>query len=151
MPTAARLVAAIALGLLSGAMALVLIAYYPDEPFARNPMRLIQPFAVIGALVGWFSLGKRAEYEEGWGIALGIRAAITTTVAVLTVLSIWAVILRIVDDKLQGARPMQAVLEAFGKAGEFGAYLLNVEVIGIGLFMGICAGVLTRNTARTWS
>ena len=103
MPTAARLVAAIALGLLSGAMAVVLIAYYPDEPFARNPMRLIQPFAVIGALVGWFSQGKRAEYADGWGIALGLRAAITTTVAVLTVLSIWAVILRIVDDKLQKA------------------------------------------------
>ncbi|MEM8869833.1 MAG: TrgA family protein [Pseudomonadota bacterium] len=151
MPTAARLVAAIALGLVSGAMALVLIAYYPDEPFARNPMKIIQPFAVIGALVGWFSLGVRAKHDEGWGISLGIRAAITTTFAILTFLSIWAVILRIVDDKLRGARPMQAVLEAFGKAGEFGTYLLNPEIIGIGLFLGICVGVLTRNTARTWS
>lgn len=150
MPTAARLVAAIALGAVSAGMALVFVGYYPEEPWARNPTRLLQTFGVIGALVGWYSLGKRVAAEESTGIGLGIRATLTTAFWVLTVVSIWKVITRIIDDKLRGAEPMAAVLEVFQRAAEYFAFAVNWQIIAIAMFGGICVGVLTRNVHHTW-
>jgi len=150
MPTAARLVAAISLGLVSAGMALVFIGYYPEEPWARNPTRLLQTFGVIGVLVGWYSLGKRVALEESTGIGLGIRATLTTAAWILLVVSIWKVILRIVDDKFQGARPMEAVLAVFGWGSEYLVFALNLQIIGIAFFLGICVGILTRNTHHRW-
>lgn len=150
MPTAARLVAAISLGLVTAGMALVFIAYYPEEPWARNPTRLLQTFGVIGALVGWYSLGRRVALEETTGIGLGIRAALTTAFWILAFVSIWKVIQQIIDEKFQGARPMEAVLDIFRWAGEYVVFALNIQIVGIALFLGICVGVLTRNAHHKW-
>ncbi|MEM8789584.1 MAG: TrgA family protein [Pseudomonadota bacterium] len=150
MPTAARLVAAIVLGALTAVMVFVLIAYYPEEPWERSQTRLVQTFAVVGALVGWFSLGKRAGQESGVGISLGIRAALTTTAWLLFVLSVNHVINRIIDSQLAGARPMQAIWEVVEKAVEYFGFLLHGQIIAIGLGLGIIAGIITARAQKAW-
>ena len=150
MPTAARLVAAIALGCGSALMVFFLIQFYPDERFDREQSPLLRTFFAVGALVGWFSLGKRAATDEGTGVFLGLRAGITVTVALVFLLSIHHVIQRILDNKLAGARPMEAIWAVFSQAFEYGVFLLHPKFLGIGAFVAVTIGVLVKNTHRRW-
>lgn len=150
MPTAARVVAGIALGFASVIMVFVLISFYPDERWDREQTDLVRLFFAVGALVGWYSLGKRVAVEEGSGIYLGLRAAITVTVWLLFLLSVNFVISRIIDNKLRGADPMQAIFEMFEKAAEYAYFLLDLRLIAIIAFAGITVGVLTKNTQKRW-
>lgn len=151
LPTAARLVAAIALGLVSGAMVYLLIHFYPDENFQRDRGNLQLVFGGVGALVGWYSLGKRIATDGGTGIFLGLRAAVTVIVWLLFILAINHVIGQIVRDRFAGAEPMEAIWLMMQKAAEYSLYLLNLKFIGIIAFAGITVGVLTRNTHHKWN
>jgi len=150
MPTAARLVAAAALGCGAAVMVLLLIAYYPDERFDREQSDLLKVFFAVGALVGWFSLGKRAASEEGTGIFLGLRAGITVAVSLLFILAIYHVVGDILDSRLAGARPMEAIWAVFEKAFEYSIFMLHAKFLGIAAFVSVTIGVLVKNTHRRW-
>lgn len=150
MPTAARLVAGLALGAVSVAMVFVLMAFYPDERFDRALIGLVSVFGLVGFMVGWKSLGRQIAVEGGTGIGLGIRATITVALWVVLLLAIWYVVGEIMDGRLRGEKPMKAVFLGVDKATEYLLYLLNWKILAIGFFMGICVGVLTRNTHYKW-
>jgi len=150
MPTAARLVAAISLAIASAAMVIVLAMYYPDAKLDRYMPRIFIVFGGLGALVGWYSLGRRVEFEEGIGIALGIRAALTTMAWVILALGISYVIMEILDDKFRGLEPMAAIRALVEQCMFFAAYLFHTKVFGIAIGMGIIAGLLTRGAHRKW-
>ncbi len=131
-------------------MYLVLLVFYPDADLHREQKALVSVLMGIGAIVGWFSLGKRMSnpVERAGGIELGIRAAITC--AVWSLLSLG--LLRMLY-KIQGADyrdPTNAILDIFRAAFFNAQYLMNWQVAGIGLFLGICAGVLTQNASKLW-
>lgn len=151
MPTAAKLVAAVALAFVTAMMVPILISYYPDERFDRDARELMQTFAIIGGLVGWFSLGKRVKTEGGKGIMLGLRAALVTTIWIVFVLAVNNVVGSILDRDLAGAEPMEAIFQMFAKAAEYGTFLLNPKLVGIIAFAGVTVGVLTANTQRKWN
>ena len=150
MPTAARLVAALALGCGSALMAFLLVRFYPEEPWENDLMDMLKVFFVIGALIGWFSLGKRAAYEEGKGVFLGLRAGITVAVAILFVLAIYHVVGEILDNRLAGARPMEAIWAVFVQVAEYAVFMLHGKFLAIAAFASVTIGVLVKNTQRNW-
>ncbi len=151
MPTAARLVAAITVSFALLAMVYVVIAYLPEERLERYETRFLWVFGIYGAIHGWWGLGVRANKEKGSGIFLGIRSAITVTIAILFMCAIAKVVDDILDAKLAGARPMQAIIDMFQAFGEF-AFVLMTQPMLFVIFgaTGILCGVLTRNAAKRW-
>ncbi len=150
MPTAARLVAALALGIVSAAFVYVLIAFYPEERFERDQIGLHIVFGGVGALVGWLSLGKRIKSDGGTGIFLGLRAALVVIIWIIFVLSVNFVIQEIIKDKFTGAEPMAAIFQMFAKGAEYFTFLLNGRLVAMIAFAGVTVGVLTRNTHHKW-
>lgn len=150
MPTAARLVAAISLAIASAAMVIVLAMYYPDAKLDRYMPNIFFVFGGLGALVGWYSLGKRVEAEQGIGIGLGIRAALTTMAWIILALGISFVIMEILDNKFRGLDPMDAIGALVKQWVILSAYLFHAKVFGIAIGMGIISGLLTRNAYEKW-
>lgn len=151
MPTAARLVSAFMMAVVTAAMAILFVGVYPDEPWDSKLNSMIWVFGICGALVGWFSLGKRVETDTGRGFVLGFRAAITVTVVLLFVLSINHMWGEIMAERLKGARPMEAIFVMFNKGAELAGFILNPRILGFGLFGYICTGVIARNTYFRWN
>ncbi len=150
MPTAARLVAAISLAIASAAMVIVLAIYYPDAKLDRYMPNIFFVFGGLGALVGWYSLGRRVEFEEGIGIGLGIRAALTTMAWIILALGIAFIMMEIVDERYRGREPMAAIRGLIAQCMLLAGYLFHAKVFGIAIGMGIVAGLLTRNAHRMW-
>ncbi len=148
MPTAARLVAALALACVCPLMYFLVNSQYPDLRLELEREPLMGMLAVVGFLVGWLSLGKRVTTKLGNGIFLGIRAAVT--------IAVWSVFLcalyYIVDQMLDHGfyEPLDAILAMFGKMTDYARYLLNWRIIALALFAGMTIGMLTENTARRW-
>ena len=58
---------------------------------------------------------------------------------------------QIIDSKLVGARPMQAIVNLFDRAMEIlGILITQPRVFIIFAVVGIVCGVLARNAARRW-
>lgn len=150
MPTAARLVAAISLAIASAAMVIVLAMYYPDARLERHMPRIFIVFGGLGALVGWYSLGKRVEVEEGIGVGLGIRAAMTTMAWIILALGIAFVVSEILDNKFRGLEPLAAIRALVEQCMILVGYLFHWNVFGIAIGMGIVAGLVTRNAHEKW-
>ncbi len=150
MPTGARLMAAICGLFACIAMVYVLMAYLPEERLDRNENQLVWLFGIVGVLYGWYVLGKKASEEQGFGIFLGIRAAIGVTIWILFLLSLWHVIESIIDRDLVGARPIEAIWQLLERAMELGFLIMNPTLIGIFLGTGIVCGVMARRAAKIW-
>lgn len=151
MPTASRLVAAICVSFSLLAMVYVIINYFPEERYERFETRLLWTFGLFGVFHGWWGLGPKALKEEGSGFLLGLRSAISCTVSLVFICAIADVIDQIIDSRLAGARPMQAIVNMFQSAMEiFGLLLTQPKVIFIFAVMGIVCGVLTRRAAKRW-
>lgn len=150
MWTAARLVAGLALGAVSMMMLFVLMAFYPEERWDRFLTSLLFVFGLSGFLVGWKTLGRQIAVEGGTGIGLGIRATITVAMWVVLILAISHVFGEVGKGRLIGEKPMEAVFIGIDRATHYLTFLLNWKILGIGFFMGICVGVLTRNTNQKW-
>lgn len=152
MPTAARLVSAVAMAIVTAAMAILFVGVYPEEPWDTKLNAMIWTFGICGALVGWFSLGKRAEQESaGSGIVLGFRAAITVSVLIIFVLSTNFMFAEILAERLRGARPMEAIFVMFDQAGVYTSFIINPVILGVGLVVYVIVGVLARKTYFTWN
>ncbi|QHQ35454.1 TrgA family protein [Algicella marina] len=151
MPTAARLVAAICVSFSLLIMVYVVTAYLPEERLERYETRLLWVFGIYGLYHGWYGLGKKATVETGSGVFLGLRSAITVTVAILFMCAISKVIDDILDSKLAGANPMEAIKNMFAAFGEYFFLLLaQPKLLIIFAITGIICGVLARNAAKRW-
>lgn len=151
MPTASRLVAAASLSVCSIMMVFVLIYFYPDERFDKDLSGLMWVFGICGAIVGWKSMGRRIMVEGGTGIFLGLRAAATTTIFIVVILGINYMRIEIGKGNLIGGGAMDGVFVAMNKSIEYLQFLLHPKVAGIGLFLGVCSGVMTRNAYHRWA
>ncbi|MSU90523.1 TrgA family protein [Rhodobacteraceae bacterium 2CG4] len=150
MPTAARMVAALALCAVSLLMVLVLNRFYPEEEFWRDWPEMFYLFGAVGFLVGWKSTGRRIAEEGGTGIGLGLRAAVTVAAWILFILSANHLWQQIGKARLRGEDPKQAVYLMAEKFMEYGTFMLNLKLVLIAAFMGITVGVLVRNTHHRW-
>jgi hypothetical protein len=149
MPTAARLVAALALGLACPLMYFVFNAQYPDLRLDLLRNLLMGMLGAVGFLVGWFSLGRRVTGKLGSGFVLGMRAAVTITVWALFLCALYYVLDRIAIHAYR--EPMEAILALFDKMTEYALYLLNWRIAGLALLIGVTCGTLSENAARRWN
>ena len=145
MPTAAKLVAAVAFAA---------VAFFAAEIFkpAMPPDTQFGYFsyicASISALCGWFVMGGLVGRGSSAAIGSGIRTITTAVFLLLLLFSGREMILRAMKLRYHG--PMDAIQAMFGLVVDFGRMMLTPEELGTLLIGGALAGLLADWSARRW-
>ncbi len=145
-PTAAKLVAALILGatgfLLSGLVMVLL-------PEGTDPGWFPQINLVLGVLVGWITVGRRA--------GRGISAAIGNGLTGGALLLFWGLFVQAFNEMLRLALrkrydgPMEALMAMLGKGFEWGVLSVTYPPFLIGLLVGaVAAGLASEMAAKLW-
>jgi hypothetical protein len=145
MPTAAKLVAA---------LAFALVGY-----FAANAVKPVMPegtqfgwfselTAGIGLLCGWIVMGGLTGRSYGEAAASGVRVSATIVFWALLGFSIYEMVLR--STKLRYDGPMEALLAVFALMLDYGSYLGTAAIIGILAVGGVVAGIAAEWAGRRW-
>ena len=146
MPTAAKLVAAVAFALLGVISALV---YIPGLPEGAQIGWLREGSAVIGLLCGWFVMGRLTGRRYAESMSTGVRTSVTVVFWVLLVFSIYVMVQR--STKMLYDGPMEAVLAVFDLMLGYGRLMLTKELIGTVLLGGLFGGAVSEFAGRRWS
>ncbi len=145
MPDAAKLVAAILIGV-TGYLASLLIM--PLMPASINFGNFAYYNALIGICVGWSVMGKRA--------GRGITAAINNGFSGAFMLVLWGLFLhscfqmfdRALNNWYSGV--LSAMAAIFQFMAEYGLIMLDIKVLFTLVAGGLLAGLATEYAWRTW-
>jgi hypothetical protein len=145
MPTAAKLLAALAFALVAFLAAEAFKPLMPEETVFGW---FSQICAVFGALCGWMVMGSRAG--RGWTTAMGVGLTTSAAVAVVSVFAFSGreMVFRSMNRRYDG--PMEAVVGTFDIALDYGWRMADAQVLGILAGGGILAGLITEFAARRW-
>ncbi|UZD92088.1 TrgA family protein [Cognatishimia activa] len=145
MPTAAKLMSAIALGLLAIVVSEQVKPLLP-EGTDFGYFSLVN--AGFAAYVGWKLIGKRA----GRGVAQSINNGLTGMLAMLLLVlfahSFW--IMYENSRKLRYGSVSEAIQDIFSMMTEYGLLLLQVNIITTLLGGAVFCGLLAEATSRRW-
>ena len=143
MPTAAKLMAAIAFGLAGLYLAYVTAPLFED---GKMPTYWFPLCAGAGVLCGWIIVGRRAGRGYSAGIGNGITGIVAVGFWALFIFSFIVMIRKSMRNSYDG--PVEAVVNVFELLVDHGQDLASRESI-VALFVsGIAAGVVTEFTAR---
>lgn len=145
MPTAAKLIAALAL---AGVGFLAAGAVVPYLPEGTRPGYLWAIAAAAGVLIGWRMLGPDARGTLMTSVSAGLRCAAIMTLVVLFIVSFIEMIERSLQKLYDG--PMHALQSLFGLMLDYGSLILNPNVAGVLLVGGMLSGWLAHWSARRW-
>lgn len=146
MPTAAKLVAAVLFALLGVAGVQI---FGPLLPEATPLVGLVPSVVPIGLLCGWLLMGRVAG--RGYGQAMGNGISVAVALAFWMTL-LWACVEAVErSTKMRYDGPLEAVLGALGLMVEYGALMLDAQLLGVVLIGGAVAGLLTEWVAQRWS
>lgn len=159
MPTAAKLVSALALALVAlwGTL-----AYIPQLPEGADTGDLLPIMAVLGALVGWHSLGRsvgaargqRAGLRAGRGyveaMGHGLRATVLVVFWATLGFSTSTMLMRSTRQVYRGD-PWLALMDVPRLMLDYGRLLVAQDVILALTVGGLCAGLVAEWSARRWS
>lgn len=146
MPTGARLMAAISLAVLAFILSGMVVPLMPESTDFGYflPLNI-----VLGLLVGWAVMGRRA--------GRGITAAINNGLAGVFVLMLWAIFLQAVNEMVRLALrnryddPFEAIVAVFQIGAEFGVMIATVPM-AVALIVGaVISGLLTEFAYNRWS
>lgn len=146
MPTASKLVAAVAYALLGFLAALTFVKYLPDG----TPLGYFREItAAIGFIVGWLVMGKltRKGYREA--INSGLVTALLLVFWALLAFSLYFMLRKSMRMMYDG--PMEAVLGVFQLMFDYGKMLLVPDMLGVILMGGIVAGLVCEWAGKRWS
>ncbi|MDO8984330.1 TrgA family protein [Cypionkella sp.] len=146
MPTASKLVAAVAYALLGFLAALTFVKYLPDG----TPLGYFREItAAIGFIVGWLVMGKltRKGYREA--INSGLVTALLLVFWALLAFSLYFMVRKSMRMMYDG--PMEAVLGVFQLMFDYGKMLLVPDMLGVILVGGIVAGLVCEWAGKRWS
>ena len=146
MPTASKLVAAVAYALLGFLAALTFVKYLPDG----TPLGYFREItAAIGFIVGWLVMGKltRKGYREA--INSGLVTALLLVFWALLAFSLYFMLRKSMRMMYDG--PMEAVLGVFQLMFDYGKMLLVPDMLGVILVGGIVAGLVCEWAGKRWS
>lgn len=146
MPTASKLVAAVAYALLGFLAAQTFVKYLPDG----TPLGYFREItAAIGFIVGWLVMGKltRKGYREA--INAGLVTALILVFWTLLAFSMYFMLRKSMRMMYDG--PMEAVLGIFQLMFDYGKMLLVPDMLGVILVGGIVAGLVTEWAGKRWS
>ncbi|WP_054005056.1 TrgA family protein [Cypionkella psychrotolerans] len=146
MPTASKLVAAVAYALLGFLAAQTFVKYLPEG----TPLGYFREItAAIGFITGWLVMGKltRKGYREA--INAGLVTALLLVFWALLAFSLYFMIKKSMRMMYDG--PMEAVLGVFQLMFDYGKMLLVPDMLGVILVGGIVAGLITEWAGKRWS
>jgi hypothetical protein len=146
MPTAAKLLAAVAFAIVAYLTAFALVPHFP-EGTQIGLFREIS--AVIGFAVGWFVMGNLVGKGYGEAAGSGIRTSVTVVFWALLLFSIYLMVKKSMKMAYDG--PMEAVLGIFELMLEYGQIMLVPDVLGVLVVGGILGGMLAEWAGRRWS
>ncbi|PVA11002.1 tellurium resistance protein [Pelagivirga sediminicola] len=146
LPTAARLVAAIALGALGWlASEMVRPLMPPQTAFGWfNYVNL-----ALGVLCGWFVIGSRAGRGYGEALANGLTGVLALIIWGFFVQSFNLMLKQSMEGKFDG--PVEAIVGIFNNAIDYAQYLIDPALIGTLLVGGMICGLLAEMAARRWT
>ena len=147
MPTAAKLVSAVAIALVALWAAL---AYIPQLPPDTDVGYLREIMSALGLVIGWRSLGRFVGRGYGEAIGHGLRASVLLVFWALLGFSSYTMLLRS-TRQIYRADVGRALLDVPSIMLDYGKLLLAQDVLvalGVG---GIIAGLAAEWTSRRWS
>jgi hypothetical protein len=146
MPTAAKIVSAVCLGILGWVASEQVVPLMPEDTdfgyfFVVN--------LGLGLVVGWVVLGPRV----GRGYYESFMAGLTGMAALV----FWALFFQSLNEMLKQAfqrhyeGPVEAVVDIFNIAVDFGLKLIDVNLISVLVIGGLIAGFWGEWASRRWS
>lgn len=146
MPTFAKLIASVVFAFVGWWAAMTYNTHLPDNiSLARLPYAM----AVLGAALGWWSLGPSAGKGYRDTIAYGLRTSVL--IGVLAMFGVaFVLMLRKSTNQMYRADPLAAVLDVPDLMYQYGRYMLNQDVLMVLAAGGIIGGLLVEYAARNW-
>lgn len=145
MPTAARLAAAIAFGLVAFFAAEI---YKPGLPPETQWGRFTPICAVLGMICGWRVVGRLAGRGNYAALGYGLRTSATILFFALLLFSIHEMVLQALRNRYDGV--FTAIVGVFDIMIDFGSALLRPEPLIVLFIGGLAGGLLTEWAARNW-
>ena len=148
MPDAARLVAALCLAIVGFFLSGLVMDVYEREVAETNFGWFVHVNVVLGLVVGWISMGKRA--------GRGVSAAITNGITGVFLLVLWGLFIQGCNEMTRLAMKnryddaFEAIAAIFQICAKWGLLLLDPLILvtmAIGAFV---SGILTEYAWRTW-
>ena len=150
MPDAARLTAALSLAvigfLLSGLVMPEFLKFKDIDQFDFG--WFVQVNIVLGVLVGWISMGKRA--------GRGVSAAITNGITGVFLLVLWALFIQACNEMTRLAMknrydgPFEAIAAVSQISAEWGLMIMTAPILATAAVSAFVTGILTEYAWRTW-
>ena len=146
MPTAAKLISAVAFALVGW---LAAIAYIPQLPEGTNAAFLPLAMAGLGFVIAWLSMGPNAGKGYGTSMSLGLR---TSALLVFWGLLCFAVRVMVRDSFKVGHYDNlgEAVLDVPMQMLTYGRPAVHMSVIMVLVVGGIVGGIATEFAGRRW-
>ncbi len=147
MPTAARLIAAIFMGIAGVIVIIVSVNEYPDAAYDQFPMAVTA--AVIGLVVGWRGLGSKIGVEEVKATSLGLRAGVSAFFWTLFMFGLWRMIQGIMKHEFY--QPLSAIMALLWEMIRIGKLaVMNMPVLITIIILSWMAGIVTKNAWLKW-
>ena len=146
MPTAAKMIAAVAFAIVAGLAAL---AYIPGLPEGTSTGYFPELMAALGFLIGWMAVGRQVGHGYAEGISLGLRGSILIVAWGLLLFSIYYMILR--STKMIYHNAGEALLDVPMLMLQYGKLLASAKVAGVLVAGGLIGGFVAEFVGRRWS
>lgn len=145
MPTAAKLMSAIALGLVAF---IVSEQFKPLMPEGTDFGYFSLVNAGFAGYVGWKVIGARAGRGVAQGINNGLTGMLAMVLLILFVHSFWKMYEN--SKELKYKSVADAIQSIFSMMGEYGLLLLQTNIITTLLGGALFCGLLAEATSRRW-
>ena len=145
MPTAAKLIAAVAFALVGWFAAM---AFIPQLPEGTNTGYFPEITAGLGFLIGWFTLGPKPSRGYFEMASLGLRTSILVVIWALLGFSTYFMVLR--STKMIYKNAGEAVLDVPQLMVQYGKLVASLPVIEVLVIGGILGGLITEFAGRRW-
>ncbi|QCO57669.1 TrgA family protein (plasmid) [Pseudorhodobacter turbinis] len=145
MPTISKLIAAILFGA---------TAFFAGEAFKLGMPEGMQYgqystlCVVIGLLSGWRVMGRQAG--QGYGMALGFGIRTSAIIVAWAILLFCTILMVRKAFKKRYDSPMEAIVDIFALALEYGSLLFTADVLGALIVGGIIGGLGAEWAKRRW-
>ncbi|HEY9038944.1 MAG TPA: TrgA family protein [Roseovarius sp.] len=146
LPTAARLVAAISLGVLGWVGSDMVRPLMPPHT-AFGWFNYVN--AVLGVLCGWFVIGSRAGRGYAEALANGLTGVLALIIWGFFAQSFNLMLKQSLEKKYDG--PVDAIVGIFDNALDYAQYLIDPMLIGSLLVGGMICGLLAEIASRRWT
>ncbi|MHA1127719.1 MAG: TrgA family protein [Alphaproteobacteria bacterium] len=147
MPTAAKLVAGIAMAIFGVIVIMVAVSVYPD--LDRRASGMMTTAAIVGLIVGWRGLGRIIETDEGAGYISGLRSGLSAFLWVIGLFALDGMLAGILDHDYY--QPMAAVMQIPIRMIIYGKMAMDPKILGTMLVLSVVAGKMAKNASRKWN